>query len=104
MKLLGKSDSSTRTPDQTSAARFWGGPTNAVATWSDLIRTLADARPLTTVDRARLLRARLRDAADTAIATWADKAHWMFWRPFAAIREADSDHNPASRRTQTGCR
>ncbi|HYH88879.1 MAG TPA: vanadium-dependent haloperoxidase [Solirubrobacteraceae bacterium] len=96
VKQIGKSDSATRTGDQTTTARFWGGPTNAVATWSDLIRTLADARPLTTVDRARFYALVYLTGADTAIATWADKAHWMFWRPITAIREADTDRNPAT--------
>ena len=50
VKTIGKSDSATRTGDQTIAARFWGGPTNAVFTWSKLIRDLAGKRPLSTVE------------------------------------------------------
>ena len=33
-------------------------------------------------------------AADGAISCWNDKYYWSFWRPRAAIREADSDGNP----------
>ena len=34
--------------------------------------------------------------ADGAISCWNDKWHWHFWRPRAAIREADTDGNPAT--------
>jgi hypothetical protein len=33
-------------------------------------------------------------AADGLISVWDDKAHWSFWRPITAIREADTDGNP----------
>ena len=35
-------------------------------------------------------------AADGAISCWNDKWYWSFWRPLAAIREADTDGNPAT--------
>ena len=35
-------------------------------------------------------------AADAAISCWDDKAHWGFWRPITAIREAETDGNPAT--------
>jgi hypothetical protein len=35
-------------------------------------------------------------AADGAIGCWNDKYYWNFWRPRAAIREADTDGNPAT--------
>ena len=30
------------------------------------------------------------------IGCWNDKYHWTFWRPITAIREADTDGNPAT--------
>ena len=33
-------------------------------------------------------------AADALITVWNDKAHYLFWRPITAIREADTDGNP----------
>ncbi len=93
VKLVGKSDSTTRSGDQTDAARFWG-VVNAAATWTMLIRTLADKRPLSAVDRARFYALIYLNTADTAIATWRDKAKWSFWRPVTAINEGDSDGNP----------
>jgi hypothetical protein len=93
VKLLGKSDSMARDRDQTAAARFWG-TVNAVGTWTMLIRGLADLRPLSTVDRARFYALIYLNTADTAIATWRDKAKWLFWRPVTAIHEGDNDGNP----------
>jgi len=93
VKLLGESDSTVRTPDQTAAARFWG-TVNAVGTWTMLVRTLAELRPMTTVDRARFYALIYLTTADTAIATWRDKAKWLFWRPVTAINFGDADGNP----------
>ena len=33
-------------------------------------------------------------AADALISVWNDKAHYSFWRPITAIREAGTDGNP----------
>jgi hypothetical protein len=35
-------------------------------------------------------------AADAAINCWNDKYYWGFWRPWNAIRLADTDGNPAT--------
>src|SRR5262250_1028327 len=35
-------------------------------------------------------------AADASIGCWNDKYYWQFWRPITAIREADTDGNPAT--------
>jgi len=35
-------------------------------------------------------------AIDAGISCNNDKAHWLFWRPITAIREAGSDTNPAT--------
>jgi len=36
------------------------------------------------------------NAADAIINAWNDKYYWKFWRPMAAIRNADTDGNPAT--------
>ena len=59
-----------------------------------LFRTLAGMSPPATVDRARFYALLYLTAADTAIATWKDKAKWMFWRPVTAIQLGDDDGNP----------
>ena len=93
MKSLGKSDSKERTRDQTDAARFWG-TVNAAGTLTMLVRTLAELRPMSLVDRARFYALIYLNTADTGIATWRDKAKWSFWRPVTAINLGDADGNP----------
>ena len=62
--------------------------------WNSLSRDLSSAHGLDTVEEARLLAMVNLAAADGAIACWNDKYYWNFWRPMAAIREADTDGNP----------
>jgi hypothetical protein len=93
VKSIGALDSTTRTPDQTAASRFWGA-TNSVATWSSLYRNIADERGRSLADNARLFAMLYLAGADAAITVWVDKAKFSFWRPITAIREADNDGNP----------
>jgi hypothetical protein len=94
VKELGAQNSSTRTGDQTAAAVFWQFA--PIALWNPVARGLAARYNLDTADRARLYAMVNLAAADAAIACWNDKYHWNFWRPRAAIREADTDGNPAT--------
>jgi hypothetical protein len=93
VKSVGALVSTTRTQDQTDAARYWG-TTNAVATWSALYRDIAARYGTSLADNARMFAMLYLAAADTAITVWTDKAKYSFWRPITAIREADSDGNP----------
>jgi hypothetical protein len=93
VKTLGGKTSTVRTPDQTAAGEFWG-LTNATATWSSLIRSIADQHPAPLADHARLFAMIYMSAADALITVWADKALYSFWRPITAIREALNDGNP----------
>jgi hypothetical protein len=92
VKELGALNSSTRTADQTAAAVFW----QFGNLWNPLMRDLASRYDLDTADQARLYGMVNLAAADAAIACWTDKYYWQFWRPRAAIREADADGNPAT--------
>ncbi len=87
-------DSTTRTPDQTHAAIFW--QSNPAATWNGLARRLAEEHQLDVTDSALLFAMLDLSAADASINCWNDKYLWGFWRPMAAIREADTDDNPAT--------
>jgi hypothetical protein len=94
VKELGSATSTTRTADQTHAARYWAEhPPN---TWSRIFRTLSAQEGLSLVDNARLYAMLYLTAADAFIAVWDDKAHYSFWRPITAIREADTDGNDAT--------
>ena len=92
VKEIGELNSSTRTADQTAAAVFWQFA--PIVLWNPLMRDLAGRYDLATADQARLYAMVNLAAADGAIACWNDKYYWNFWRPRAAIREADSDGNP----------
>jgi hypothetical protein len=92
VKALGALTSSVRTADQTHAARYWAE--NPPATWSRIFRTLSAQQGLTLAENARLYAMLYMTAADALIAVWDDKAHWSFWRPITAIRDAGSDGNP----------
>jgi hypothetical protein len=92
VKALGALNSTTRTADQTAAAVFWQfAPINL---WNPLARGLAERYDLSTAEQARLYAMFNLAAADGAISCWNDKYYWSFWRPRAAIREADTDGNP----------
>jgi hypothetical protein len=92
VKSLGSLTSTTRTADQTHAARYWGE--NPPATWSRVLRNLSAARGLSIDDNARLYAEAYMSAADAFVAIWDEKAYWSSWRPITAIREADTDGNP----------
>ena len=94
VKSVGSLTSTTRTADQTHAARYWGE--NPPATWSRVFRSLSAAHGLSIDDNARLYAELYMSAADAFIAVWDEKAHTSFWRPITAIREADTDGNPAT--------
>jgi hypothetical protein len=94
VKELGSLTSITRTPDQTDAAIFWQD--QAIALWNRIFRTLAADQNLNIVDSARLFAMENLAAADALIGSWNDKYYYWFWRPITAIREADTDGNPAT--------
>jgi hypothetical protein len=94
VKSLGSLTSTTRTADQTHAARYWAE--NPPATWSRIIRSISASKGLSIDENALLYAQTYLAVADTFIAVWDEKAHTSFWRPITAIREADTDGNPAT--------
>ena len=91
VKSVGSATSTTRSEDQTRAARYWAE--NPPATWNRIFQTLSAQQGLSLVDNARFFAMLYMTAADGLISVWDDKAHWSFWRPITAIREADTDGN-----------
>ena len=94
VKEIGALNSSTRTADQTTAAIFW--QFSPVPLWNRLAREISADRGVAVADEARLLAMINLAGADAAIGCWNDKYYWSFWRPRAAIQEADTDGNPAT--------
>ncbi len=94
VKAYGSATSMSRSADQTHAARYWAE--NPPATWSRIFRTLSAQQGLSLEENARLYAMLYLTAADALITVWNDKAHYLFWRPITAIREADTDGNQAT--------
>ena len=94
VKAIGSLTSSTRTAAQSHAAAFW--QTNPAANYNAIARRFVDLYSLDLSDSARLFAMLDLTAADALITTWADKYYFNFWRPWAAIRQADTDGNPAT--------
>jgi hypothetical protein len=94
VKAIGEKDSSKRTPEQTSIARFWyeGAP----AGWSRIARVVAQSQSLDSWETARLLALVNLAMADGFIAGFETKYDFNFWRPVTAIRAGDTDGNDAT--------
>jgi hypothetical protein len=94
VKQLGELHSSKRTADQTAAAVFWQFA--PVVLYNRLARDLATRFELNAADQARLYGEINLAAADAATECWNNKYYFKFWRPRAAIQEADTDGNAAT--------
>jgi hypothetical protein len=94
VKTIGSLTSSTRTAAQSHAAAFW--QTNPAANYNAIARRFVDLYSLDLSNSARLFAMLDLTAADALITTWADKYYFNFWRPWAAIPQADTDGNPAT--------
>ncbi len=92
VQVLGRSDSTARTPEQTDVAKFWSE--SAFTLWTRGVRNLAIARGLDEVETARLMAMTTLAAADALISCWEAKYHYSSWRPVHAITRADTDSNP----------
>ncbi|MFI6361054.1 vanadium-dependent haloperoxidase [Streptomyces sp. NPDC050743] len=93
VKDLGSKTSTTRTPDQTAAARFWAAaPVWNV--WNQIAQNLVTSQNAS-LDKAVKVFARLDlSLADTAIAMYDAKYTYRVWRPVTAIRLGGTHYNP----------
>jgi hypothetical protein len=104
VKLIGKSDSAARGPEQTAIARLWAGiPTTGAGTatdffavWYNIARDVSRARALSLVETARLFALMSASIHDGLQTTQTSKLIFGLWRPVTAIRAADTDLNPAT--------
>ena len=94
VKEIGSSTSTTRTQEQTVAARFWGEAPVQQARGS--FRKLVSDRDLDVADAARFMAMVSVTYADGLIACFDAKYHFLFWRPITAIRAGDTDGNDAT--------
>jgi hypothetical protein len=94
VKEIGSAGSTTRTPEQAVAARFWAEPPVQQARLS--FRHFVTERGLDIVQAARFMAMWSVAYADALIACFDAKYHYAFWRPVTAIRAGDTDGNDAT--------
>jgi hypothetical protein len=93
VKSLGQNTSTTRTADETVAAKFWAGP--IWNTWNEIADNAALAHHTNLETTSRLLAILNLTFADSVIAFYDAKYHYAVWRPITAIRMGDSIGNTA---------
>ena len=94
LQAIGRVNSTVRTAAQTETVRFHTDQT--FFQFNRTLRDLAIARDLDLRESARLLGYVNVASADTMLACWEAKYHYLFWRPNHAIQRADTDGNPAT--------
>lgn len=99
IKSLGAKHSTSRSTQQTDAARFWeaSGP----AIYFGLVRSIAEIPGRDVIANARLYAASGQAMDDALISVFDAKHHYGFWRPLTAIRNGDRDGNAATKRDGT---
>jgi PAP2 superfamily len=99
IKDLGGRTSSARTAKQTEDARFWliTGPQST----DPIVRQLVAAKKMNVLDSAHFMAVAAVALADAYIAVMDAKYRYDFWRPITAIRNGDTDDNPATERDAT---
>lgn len=92
VRTTGAKVGSTRTPEQTTTAKFFNANVN-LQVQSALLAKL-EAHPLGVVQTARLFALINASVADALITTWRLKLDVGYWRPITAIHMGDLDGNP----------
>jgi hypothetical protein len=104
VSLIGKSDSATRTAEQTAIARLWAGiaatgsgtASHFMSIWNGITGDVVRQRRLSLVEAARvfvLVNVSVHDGLQT---TQASKFVYGLWRPVTAIRQADPVLSPGT--------
>jgi membrane-associated phospholipid phosphatase len=84
VKSIGQDSSTTRTPDQTVAAKFWSAAP-IWNTWNQIADQLIDDQHATLAQASSVLATMDLVMADTTIALYEAKYHQPVWRPVTAI-------------------
>jgi membrane-associated phospholipid phosphatase len=91
VQSLGRDTSTTRTADQTTVGKFWAPP--IWNTWNEIAEGEATARRTNLEDTAKMFADLNLTFADTTIAFYDAKYHYLVWRPITAI-QAGTPGNP----------
>jgi hypothetical protein len=90
IELLGKAIGSGRTTDQTAIAFYWYE--NSSFAWNRIARQVSGR--LSLPEHARLYAALNAAISDAYVTSLESKFYYNLWRPYTAIRAADTDTNP----------
>jgi hypothetical protein len=91
VKTIGIKGSPVRTADQTALAHFWYELSEIG--WNHIARTVVANRQPDLLTTARLFALLNIALADSYTAGWDTRFHYNFWRPYTAIRAAETDGN-----------
>jgi hypothetical protein len=91
-KDFGRLKSTFRSRNQTNFGAWWL-EFNEIQ-WGRIMRQLTGTRRLPIHDAVRVFALANMANIDATVAVWYAKNHYDFWRPFHAIRLADTDDNP----------
>jgi membrane-associated phospholipid phosphatase len=94
VRSLGRGTSTTRTPDQTVAGRFWSSAP-VWHTWNQVAQQLLAGRHASLAQATTVFSALDLALADSTIAMYDAKYHWLVWRPVTAIQVGITTANPA---------
>jgi hypothetical protein len=94
VKAYGSATSTVRSADQTAYAHWWAEASET--SFNRLARKLTSERELDLWTAARLFALLNVALLDGFVGAWDAKYHYDTWRPYTAIREAESDGNPAT--------
>jgi hypothetical protein len=96
VRELGALNSTRRTTEQTTIARFWF--LTGARTYNPIVHQVAKAKNMDLVDCARLFALASMAGMDAYIAVFDAKYAYHRWRPVTAIRNADQTGNAATPR------
>ena len=91
IKTIGRANSTVRTPQQTDTARLWAAVD--IADENHVARHVLPPHA-SLVDNARVLALANIVVTDCLISSFDSKYTYNLWRPYHAIRLADTDGNP----------
>ncbi len=91
-RKFGEINSRFRSHDQTNLAAWW--LEFSEIQWGRIMRQLTDSQNLDLFDAVRMFALANMANIDATVAVWDAKSNYDFWRPFHAIRLADTDGNP----------
>ncbi|MER8090064.1 vanadium-dependent haloperoxidase [Streptomyces sp. NPDC094048] len=93
VKSLGRKTSTTRTPDQTAAGKFWAAaPVWNV--WNQIAQGLVTSQHASLEKAVKVFAQLNLSLADTAIAMYDAKYTYRVWRPVTALRLGGTHYNP----------